>query len=154
MLSLPEVVDARSAFVFISHGSEVSTRRLLDDLLDRGVRISVPKVVDTRRMAAVRFPGWDDLVPGALGIPSPPSSAPDPVAPDVVITPGLAFTPKGDRLGYGGGYYDRWFQEHPSPLRVAVTFDVQVLDSLPVHEGDMPVDLIVTEERVVRAGRR
>jgi 5-formyltetrahydrofolate cyclo-ligase len=154
VLGLPEVLGARSAFIFISHGSEVDTHPLIDELLGRGLALSVPRVVDAHQMAAVPFPGWDGLVPGTLGIPAPSSTEPVREAPDVVITPGLAFTLSGDRLGYGRGYYDRWFHQNPSPVRIAVAFDLQLVEHLPVHDRDVPVDLIVTEARVVRTGRR
>ncbi len=154
LVTTPEVVDARSAFVFISHGTEAETHSLIDHLLARGLHLTVPRVVDDRRMVAAEFPGWEALVPGTMGILTTRSSNPDPVAPDIVITPGLGFAPTGDRLGHGRGYYDRWFRANPAPVRIAVPFDVQLIDRLPVHHHDMPVDIIVTEHRVVRTGRR
>lgn len=154
VLGLPEVSRARSAFVFISHGSEVATHALIDTLLARGVRLTVPRVVDRTRMVAAPFPGWDELAAGTLGIPAPVGVEPDPVPPEVVLTPGLAFTPAGGRVGYGRGYYDRWFLENPDPPRIALGFECQVVDALPLLDRDVPVDVIVTEDRVIRTGRR
>jgi 5-formyltetrahydrofolate cyclo-ligase len=154
VLALPEMDAVQAAFVFLSHGSEVDTHLLIDALVGRGLRLTVPRVVDRSRMVAAAFPGWDGLVPGVMGIPAPPSVEADPGSPDLVITPGLAFTPAGDRLGYGQGYYDRWFREHPGPTRIAVAFACQLVDALPTHEHDVPVDIIVTQDRVLRTGRR
>lgn len=153
-MKLAELREAGAVFVFISHGAEVDTRALIDELVVRGVQVSVPRVVDGRRMVAAPFPGWDGLVPGTLGIPAPASTRPDPRPPDVVLTPGLAFARHGHRLGYGKGYYDRWFRAHPAPVRVALAFGCQVVEALPVTPSDEPVDLVVTEEEVIRCGGR
>ncbi|MEX2529872.1 MAG: 5-formyltetrahydrofolate cyclo-ligase [Gemmatimonadota bacterium] len=154
ILSLPEVRGATGVFAFISHGAEVHLRALIDVLDATGVRVAVPRVVGPGEMIAAEFPGWDDLAEGVLGIPAPASTEPARFPVEVVITPGLGFDPGGRRLGYGGGYYDRWLALHPAPIRVAAAFDFQVVDAVPVGEGDQPVDVIVTETRVIRTGSR
>jgi 5-formyltetrahydrofolate cyclo-ligase len=154
LLALPEVQEASRVFTFISHGMEIHLHPLIDLLDARGVRVSVPRVVGPGVMIAAEFLGWDDLIEGVMGILAPPSTEPAPFPVEIVITPGLAFDPHGGRLGYGGGYYDRWFGIHPGPLRVAVAFEVQMVESVPMDEGDEPVDVIVTESRVIRTGGR
>ncbi len=96
---------------------------------------------------------WNqDLAPGAYGIEEPlPQRCPlvslDAV--DLVLVPGMAFTPRGHRLGKGGGYYDRLLG-HPEfrARRVGVCFDCQIVEEIEVEEHDEPVDVVVTEERV------
>jgi len=150
LLGLPVLQGAHSVFCFVSHGSEVDTHPLLDWLLQQGKTVVVPKITREQGMIAVPLKGWDDLRPGQLGILTPADSTPYPGGIDVCITPGLGFTETGKRLGYGRGYYDRWFAGHPVASRIAVGFHCQLLDDLPAGERDIPVTMVVTEQRVIR----
>lgn len=147
LLSLPEIARAGSVFCFISTGSEVDTHPLLDHLLNMGKSVLAPRIPRGEPMQAVPFEGWSDLTPGALGILTPASSVAHAGAVDVVITPGVGFTQAGQRLGYGRGYYDRWFATHAHHRRIAIAFECQVIDTLPVTGTDVPVHEIVTERR-------
>ena len=72
----------------------------------------------------------------------------DPSAIDVVLAPGVAFTPTGERLGYGGGFYDRLLAGwRPRPAVIAAAYDIQVVDTVPIVAGDVAVDAVVTESR-------
>ncbi len=140
--------QAASVFCFISYLSEVDTKPILQDLLDRNIRIAVPKIVDKTSMIAVPFTGWDDLKPDRLGIPTPCADTPDDGPFDLVITPGLGFSKQGGRLGYGRGYYDRWLATHEVKQRIGICLEIQLLDDLPVEDTDVPLQLIVTESQV------
>ena len=98
-------------------------------------------------MRAVPFTGWSDLAPGVLGIPTPVDSVAYPGYVDLVITPGLGFTPDGTRIGFGRGYYDRWFAVHAHGLRVGLAFECQLETSLPAETADVPVHILITEQR-------
>lgn len=150
--ALPVFQTAESIFLFISYDSEVDTHPLIDALLEAGRRLAVPRIVDKTTMLSVSLQGWDDLQPGQLGILAPVGSTPNEGPFDIVITPGVAFTEAGARLGYGRGYYDRWFQTHQSGCKVALAFESQIVAQLPTDEYDVPVDLIVTERRLIRPG--
>jgi 5-formyltetrahydrofolate cyclo-ligase len=150
LLQLPQLQAARSVFCFISHGSEVDTRPLLDQLLKDGKTVTSPRITRDQGMIAVPFRDWNDLVPGQLGILTPSTTQPYPGDIDLCITPGLAFTVSGRRLGYGRGYYDRWFAGHAVADRIAVGFECQVVDDLPADANDIPVTMLVTERRLVR----
>ena len=77
----------------------------------------------------------------------------DPEKIDVVVSPGLAFDRRGHRLGYGGGYYDRYLARlHAHASRVGIGFAVQLLDEVPAEETDQPVDVVVTDRGVIRVG--
>ena len=118
-------------------------------------------------MAAVRItdPGRD-LLPGYKGIPEPdPKLAHARSIPatqlEVVIVPGAVFDRRGYRLGYGGGYYDRFLAlEAPQALRIGLCFDLQLVDQLPEEAHDVPMDWLVTEQeslswpRLVAAARQ
>ena len=101
-------------------------------------------------MIAAPFSGWDELIPGELGILTPAGEEPFKTDIDIVITPGLGFTRTGHRIGYGRGYYDKWFARNSVAHKIAVTFEAQIVDSLPVAETDIPVDIIVTEQGIIR----
>ncbi|MGH8120258.1 MAG: 5-formyltetrahydrofolate cyclo-ligase, partial [Gammaproteobacteria bacterium] len=146
LLSLVEVEAVRAVFIYISHGNEVDTRVLLGHFLGRGMMVAVPKILPDKTMIAVRFSSWGDLTPGELGILTPSASVPCPGPFDIAITPGLGFTIQGHRIGYGRGYYDRWFMHHRGTRKIALAYEAQVIDEIPHDENDIPVDILVTEK--------
>ena len=150
LLALPQVQAAAVIFMFISHGSEVDTHQSLQELHQAGKRIAVPRIMDQETMIAVPFDSWASLQPEQLGILTPQAREPMATPIDICITPGLGFSHTGRRLGYGRGYYDRWFRAHPPLFKVALAYECQILEDLPGDEYDVPVDMIVTEMRVIR----
>jgi len=123
--------------------------------LAHGKRVVAPKTVHRERRMIISevFDVENDLAPGLWNIPEPRPECLRPVDVseiDLVIVPGVAFDERGNRLGYGGGYYDRFFTELRDgvPL-VAVAFEVQVLPEVPVAPWDRRVDLIITESRII-----
>jgi 5-formyltetrahydrofolate cyclo-ligase len=147
--ALPAVQDARSVFCFVSNGPEVHTHGLIDRLVSAGKPVYVPKIIGRTRMIASPFHGWDALRPAELGILTPISDEAHDGPVDLAITPGLGFSLRGQRIGYGAGYYDRWFAAHAVDARIAVAFEVQIVDHIPTDAYDLPVHRIVTEERVI-----
>ncbi|MEQ8428526.1 MAG: 5-formyltetrahydrofolate cyclo-ligase [Gammaproteobacteria bacterium] len=139
---------AGSVFCYISYLSEVNTRPMLENFLERNLRIAVPKIVDKTTMLAIPFAGWDELQPDRMGILTPTANEADPGPFDLVITPGLGFNRQGGRLGYGRGYYDRWFDQHQVKTRIGVCFELQLVDGLPLEETDVPLQVLVTEQQV------
>ena len=149
LLSLDEMETARAVFSYISHGHEVDTHALLRHFLGRGATVAVPKILPGIGMIAVPFTRWEDLAPGELGILTPSGATPCPGPFDIVITPGLGFTARGYRIGFGRGYYDRWFAEHQTARKIALAFEVQIIAELPHAEYDIPVDVLITEKRII-----
>lgn len=88
-----------------------------------------------------------DLEPGPFGLSQPASEAAE-VVPDVLFVPLIGFTAAGDRLGQGGGHYDRWLTAHPGRIAVGLAWDVQLVESLPTEPHDIPLDAIVTPTRI------
>ncbi len=154
---LPELCDASSAMLFASFRSEVDTDALVRSFLRRGVTVALPRVRGPRLLEAVLVADpQTDLAPGRWGIPEPRDDLPvvGPERLDVVVVPGVAFSVGGERCGYGGGFYDAFLRRlTPGTPRLALAFEVQVVDDLPVEPHDVAIDAIVTETRVIRAYR-
>lgn len=138
---------ARVIFTYVSVGTEADTRSIINAALGSGKTVAVP-VCDTssHSMTFHRIGSLDCLVAGAYGIPVPDGT---PIAEnaDICIVPGLAFSPDGSRLGYGGGYYDRFLSAH-SMTKVGLCAEALIFDRLPCESTDIPVDMIFTEHRI------
>jgi len=148
-LELDEIKAALHIFIYISYASEVDTHELINTLLEQGKMLAVPKIINAETMIATAFTDWETLIPDNLGILTPANVTPYPEPIDIVVTPGLGFTPAGYRIGYGRGYYDNWFAEHPVKHKIALAFEAQILDELPINEFDIPVDKIITEDQII-----
>jgi 5-formyltetrahydrofolate cyclo-ligase len=140
----------RTVFCYISFGSEVDTRAVLAWLLAGGKQVCVPRITAAKAIEAVVFTGWNGLEPGPYGIPAPAGADVYTGDIDICITPGLGFSMNGGRLGHGPGYYDRWFTAHPVPSKIGLAYECQILDELPVEPHDTVMDVIITEERIIR----
>ena len=140
---------ARSIFIYVSYGNEVGTHELIRDLLAQGRSVVVPLIMGEGIMEARRINSFDDLVPGRYGIFEPQVSQALESMPDLCIAPGMAFTRHGDRLGSGGGFYDRYLSQHAKLTVVGLCYDLQLVDQLPRQEHDQKLDLLVTESGVI-----
>lgn len=135
---------------------ELDIRRLLKGLHEEGVVCALPVVTD--RENPLQFRRWrpgDVLEQRAYGLSEPSTAAPE-MTPRIILTPLLAVDPHGNRLGYGGGYYDRTLfelrQEGPV-IAVGICFEAQRIADVPHDRRDQPLDWIVTEKGVYRAVR-
>ncbi len=134
---------AKTVYGYLPYNQEVRTVPMLEQALREGKRVAVPKIYgDT-----MKFLYLDDLSKvekNDMGIPEPIADIP--MAEDknaLVLMPGLAFTKQGDRMGYGGGFYDRFLAEEPDHPTLALCYDFQMVDSLPTEEFDIPVDTVL-----------
>jgi 5-formyltetrahydrofolate cyclo-ligase len=153
-LDLPEVVSARSVMAFSSFGSEVPTIGVIDGLLARGVLVLLPAIVDGE-LEARRYEPGGEMTPTSFGALEPVGDAIDPTVIDVVCTPAVAFDRSGNRVGYGGGFYDRFLpRTRPDTVRAGLAFERQVVDEeLPLGRSDQRVDVVVTESETIRCRR-
>ena len=145
VLLIEHIQHAGSVFVYVSSGSEARTHELIAALLEAGKVVAVPRVLaEPGAMRAVVIRALDDFAPGRFGIPEPTTHEPFEETPDVTIVPGLAFTRTGQRLGQGGGYYDRYLAQHPATYKVGVCFNEQLTDALPCEKHDALMNEVVT----------
>ncbi len=124
--------------------------------LSQGKAVALPRtIIAKRQLECFQISSLDDVVTGAYSIMEPdPERCPrvDPSELDIVIVPGSVFDRRGGRLGYGGGYYDRFLsKDAPQALRIALAFSFQVQDNnIPLQPHDELMDYIVTEKEIIR----
>lgn len=142
VIKLPEFQSAQTLFCYASAGSELAT----DFLAAAHPRVAFPKVLGEGEM---RFYCGGKMKPGFRGIIEPQGGEEvSPKAGDLMLLPGLAFGENGSRLGYGGGYYDRYLQGCiERPICCGIGYEVQVLDVLPTEPHDQKLDLLITEKK-------
>jgi 5-formyltetrahydrofolate cyclo-ligase len=161
ILLLEEVETRETIFLYVDFRSEVETRFLIHELLRRGKQVVVPvTLVKEKRLLPVAIRDLEkDLVPGYFSIPEPrmeirKSQMVDGSEIGTIILPGSVFDERGGRLGYGGGFYDRFMaHEAPQARRVGLAFDLQVVDRLSLQPHDELLDLVVTEKRIIQGIR-
>ena len=137
-----------------SKENEVDTRALICTCLKQGKRVAVPVVMSgTKTLAHALIDGLDQLVVGPWGLAQPdPAVAtwlPAEARVDLVVVPGLAFDRRGHRIGWGGGYYDR-FLAQVQAVKIGLCYDELVLDCIPGEPHDVPVDVVVAETAIYR----
>ena len=135
--------NASSIYGYLPYNQEVRTLPILERAIRDGKRVAVPKVYGDE-MKFIWLDDLDRVEKGYSGIPEPIDDGP--VADDsnaLVLMPGLAFDPVGHRIGYGGGFYDKFLAGEPGHPTVALCYDFQVLEHLETEEFDIPVDLVL-----------
>ena len=134
---------AKTIYGYLPYNQEVRTVPMLEQALKDGKRVAVPKCYGDE----MKFLFMDDLSKvekGYAGIPEP--VADEPVADDetaLVLMPGMAFDPQGHRIGYGGGFYDKFLAQEPNHPTLALCYEFQVLPHLETEEFDIPVDCVL-----------
>ena len=135
--------NAKTIYGYLPYNQEVRTVPMLERALKDGKKVAVPKVYGDE----MKFLYLDDLTAvakGYAGIPEP--IADEPVAQDktaLVLMPGLAFDPQGHRIGYGGGFYDKFLAAEPNHPTLALCYEFQMLPNLDVEDHDIPVDTVL-----------
>jgi 5-formyltetrahydrofolate cyclo-ligase len=158
LVALPELAtpDGLTIAGYVAAKGEIDPWPLFTVITVLGGVVALPRVSD--EAPRLRFHNADPstLAPGAFGLMEPPASAPEiPLdALDVVIVPGLAFDGEGRRVGFGGGYYDGAFGGAAAggkrPALIGLAYDFQIVPRCPAGAGDVPVDVVVTDARVLR----
>ncbi|MFP4021989.1 MAG: 5-formyltetrahydrofolate cyclo-ligase [Halanaerobium sp.] len=155
-LNLPQLKKAKKVMAYASMRKEIETFDLMEKLLDQGYLLYLPftrkDIVD---LGTAQINDLDsDLKDGVYGVQEPAVKIRDEKPPedlDLIIVPGACFTRSGYRIGYGGGYYDSFLSKHANQaLKIGFCYDRFILDSIPVEEHDVPVDIIITEKEIIR----
>lgn len=152
--SLPSYGQAKTVMLYLDFRGEVETTALVEDTLAAGKRVVVPVCNPDKTITPTEVRDLQqDLQTGTWGIrePKPDRCQPvDPLEIDLVFVPGVAFDSKGNRLGYGAGYYDRFvLRLRPEVPLVALAFELQILPEIKPDPHDRPMNMVVTEDREI-----
>ena len=146
--------NSKVVFFYVSAGNEVQTRDTIKEALDKK-RVAIP-IADkvNKTISASELLDFNELESGPFSILEPKIEFVRIVNPkdlDLVIVPGIAFDVYGNRIGYGHGYFDN-FLKHISAAKIALAYEMQIVDEIPADEKDIRVDFIITEKRIIGCG--
>jgi 5-formyltetrahydrofolate cyclo-ligase len=156
LFNLREVQNARTIFIYMHFRSEVLTAEFISLCLASGKTVTIPYTIpDEKRLISVQIHDLQrDVAPGYCGIPEPvprllQTARYNPDKIDVAIIPGSVFDRAGGRLGYGGGYYDRFLTREASrAFRIGLAYEIQLVGRVPVQQHDQLMDFVVTEDNI------
>lgn len=151
-------INSKTLMGYMNFRNEVITEHILEESLKKGKRVVIPRIdiTDDGTKGIVPYEIKDienDVERGTFGVREPDRRIAVKVNPediDLIIIPGVGFDARGYRIGFGAGYYDRFLKKiSPHCHKVALAFEFQVLEKLPEEEHDIPVDIIITEKRIM-----
>ena len=151
VISLSEVLNAATIFIYLSYGREVSTDSLTQYLLVNGKNVLVPKCDTSKEtMVPVKISNMNELLQGSYGIREPIAMNEYKGKIDLAIIPGIAFDKFGNRIGHGKGYYDKFLQDEKI-LKIGLCYGECLSETeLPHYDNDLPMDYIVTDREVLK----
>lgn len=153
ILNSNEYKVCKSVFVYVSYNTEVDTLEIINSALRDKKTVAVPVMTEIpHTMVFVKIDSMDCLEKNSFGILEPRLEAGKIVKADnntMVVVPALAFDRCGYRLGYGGGYYDKYLSENETMCNIGIGFSCQLVDRLEINEYDVKLDKIITEEEYV-----
>ncbi|MBD7911936.1 MULTISPECIES: 5-formyltetrahydrofolate cyclo-ligase [Clostridium] len=144
---------AKNIFIYIGFGSEINTAEYINEFLEEGKNIFLPRIdLSKKVMDAVEIHSLEDLKKNKFGIlePGKDEAVIDKNLLDLIIVPGVAFDLWGGRVGYGGGYYDKYMSDIDESIhRLALCYQFQVLKELPKEKHDIKINEIITENGLI-----
>jgi 5-formyltetrahydrofolate cyclo-ligase len=155
LMALPEFLEARTVASYAAKRDEVQTQKVMRSALSSGKRLLVPRTDHSSlSLHFCEIQSLDQLAPGHFGILEPPlaSKAVPLSESQLVVVPVVAWDDAGQRMGYGKGYFDRELKSRGRAAAAGLAFESQHRDWLPATRSDVPLDIIVTERRVLRFG--
>lgn len=152
LINLQEIKDAKTVAITISKFPEVNTKDLIEVLWKMGKQVAIPKCTPrTREMKFYVFTDYEQLEQVYMDLYEPIEGKTTFINKkeiDVLISPGIVFDKLGYRVGYGGGYYDRYLIDYEN-FTVSMGFEVQIVEKIDANEYDLPICTIITEEQII-----
>lgn len=145
--AMEEFQKAARVYAYVDYNKEVFTRPLIEAAWEAGKKVAVPKV-HGKDLVFYEFTDYDQLEPGYFQIPEPAYGAAVNWEEALMLMPGVAFDGKRRRVGYGGGFYDRYLEAHPGHFTVALAFEFQMLEEAPYEDTDIRPDRVVTQAKI------
>lgn len=148
------VNESGCVYAYLDFGNEAGTGPLLERFWEMGIKTAVPRVEgELLRFYYIRH--WDEAEPGTMGILEPKDGLMQAGCPDcLVLVPGVAFDRRGRRLGYGGGYYDRFLTREPGHFTVGLAYQFQVLETILTDPWDQGVEYLLTPGETLASEKR
>ena len=147
--------EAEVIYAYLAYNEEIMTDALIRRAWADGKRVAVPKVLDDGYMEFFYIDSFDGIAPGYCGIPEPAETC-DPAADDknvLILMPGLAFGRDHNRIGYGGGFYDRYLERREAAgvrfFKAALAYEFQIFDTVPALPHDRKVDAVITASALI-----
>ena len=140
--------NAQNICAYISKGNEVDTRFIIDKAWSDGKRVFVPKVYG-KDMHFIQISSYEELRTGNFGILEPEADEYTEISSGLMFMPGVAFDRQRNRIGFGGGYYDRYLAVHGQLVTVALAYDCQIVEYIDSEQTDIKPHIIVTESGVI-----
>ncbi len=153
LLSLSEINGSKVFLTYISVGFETDTRSLIQYFFDNKNSVAVPKCGSEGKMDFYKINNFNDLVQTGFGILEPVPNIKNKISDFsdcICITPGMCFDRNGFRIGYGGGFYDRFFALHNEVLKIGLCYEKFLADKIERDQFDLPVDIVVTDKHIIR----
>lgn len=147
VIAHPVYQSAKLVFCYIDAKGEVRTRKIIEHAWANGKKVVVPKVHGDI-MKFYQISSYDELETGCFGIMEPKMGCEEIThVPEnsIVIMPGVAFDKKGNRIGYGKGYYDKYFSKYPECYKIAIAFSIQLVSEIQADEFDVKANCVITE---------
>ncbi len=149
--SFEEYKNAEIIYIFVSFRSELNTRKMIPEILKDGKRVAVPKVIG-KEMIFKEIHSLGDCEPGIWGILEPKENTYLIEEKGMILMPGLGFDTEGHRIGYGGGFYDKYLEKHPDFVKVALAYDEQVVEEIPYEDHDIIVNYLLIPSKLGKIG--
>lgn len=158
-------IDASNILIYMHYKSEVMTDEIIQNALLSGKHVFVPRIKN-EQMEFYKIHSFEDCIPGSFGILEPQFDCTSfgehlkfnpikKIQDTLMILPGLAFDHTGSRLGYGGGYYDRYLQHTFSNcIKIAIAYECQLINHVPIEAFDQKLDYIITENTTLKTKER
>ena len=153
LFQIEEYQHAHTVLFYVSFGSEVDTHEMITQSINQRKQVIIPKT-DTKNnnLFLYEYTSIHDLRPGTYGVLEPYSNLSNCIScneVELVIVPGVVFDVKGNRIGYGKGYYDSLLSTMKLIKKIGLAFELQIIDEIPAEKHDIKLDSIITEQRII-----
>ncbi|WP_206459537.1 5-formyltetrahydrofolate cyclo-ligase [Anaerovorax sp. IOR16] len=150
----PFYLDAKTIMIYMDYRNEAPTNQIINDALQRNKNIILPVTDDNFRITPYKLVGKESLITSSLGIIEPNSlicPVANPKEIDLILIPGVVFDYNGNRIGFGKGCYDSFLPNlRPDAVKVGLSYEFQLSKNIPSEITDVPMDFILTEERIYK----
>ncbi len=149
LMKSTNILDFETVLIYCAFKNEVETKSIIDYLVSHGREVYVPKCnIDLKEFVPVRITE-NNFRLNAYGIFEPTDEIYAKKQIQCAIVPGVAFDMRGNRIGFGAGYYDKFFNKNPDVYKIGICYEFQLVDNIPSEDYDIPMDVIITNERII-----